>query len=86
MKAILGLPRGMTVEWVACRKSDVSSTVFGDEDKRRLGGMTGCVKRNKKSGSASSKVKGSMKLVLDIFHIVSVCFFRFCVKRRGGDL
>lgn len=77
MKAILGLPRGTMVEWVACRKSDVSSTVFGDEDKRRLGGRTGCVNRKKKSGSASSKVKGSMKLVLDIFdfHTVSVCFF-----------
>ena len=76
MKAILGLPRGTTVEWVACRKSDVSSTVFGDEDKRRLGGRTGCVNRKKKSGSASSKVKGSIKLVFDIFDFShSECVF-----------
>nr|GEV90314.1 UBN2 domain-containing protein [Tanacetum cinerariifolium] len=63
----------MVVEWVACLKSDVSSRVFGDEDKRRLCGRTGCVKRKKRSGSVSSKVKGSMKLVLDIFHTVMVC-------------
>lgn len=69
---------------MACRKSDVSSMVFGDEDKRRLGGRTGCVKRKKKSGSASSKVKGSMKLVLDIFHTVCVCvfFIDFCKEKR----
>ncbi|GJV83809.1 hypothetical protein Tco_1523707 [Tanacetum coccineum] len=45
----------MVVEWVACLKSDVSSRVFGDEDKRRLCGRTGWVKRKKRSGSVKRR-------------------------------